>query len=92
MLSKLEDQNKPVNLANLNVALRTVPGSQTEAKDNPLAVMSENTYNLAVGFGNTEGGIPDYAFKQSGFQPLYPSEIRYSGTKQCFVHIERLAC
>ena len=74
-IEMVEDQNKPLNLANLNVALRTVPGSQTDAKINPLAVMSENTYNLAVGFGNTEGGMTTL-IKQSGIQALYPVQIK----------------
>ena len=74
-IEMVEDQNKPLNLANLNVALRTVPGSQTDAKINPLAVMSENTYNLAVGFGNTEGGMTTLV-EQSGIKLYTPVQIK----------------
>ena len=88
-IEKVEDQNKPVNLANLNVALRTVPGSQTNANINPLAVMSENTYNLAVGFGNTDSGLLTLV-EQSGIKALYPGVNPATQVKGTLYIIERL--
>ena len=88
-IEMVEDQNKPVNLANLNVALRTVPGSQTNASINPLAVMSENTYNLAVGFGNTDSGLLTLV-EQSGIKALYPGVNPATQVKGALYIIERL--
>lgn len=88
-IEKVESQNKPVNLANLNVALRSVPGSQTDANINPLAVMSENTYNLAVGFGNTDSGLLTLV-EQSGIKALYPGVNPATQVKGALYIIERL--
>lgn len=88
-IEMVEDQNKPVNLANLNVALRTVPGSQTDASINPLAVMSENTYNLAVGFGNTDSGLLTLV-EQSGIKALYPGVNPATQVKGALYIVERL--
>ncbi len=88
-IENVEDQNKPVNLANLNLALRTVPGSQTNADINPLAVMSENTYNLAVGFGGTDSGLLTLV-EQSGIKALYPNVNPATQVKGALYIVERL--
>ena len=51
--------------------------------------MSENTYNLAVGFGNLKGGMTTL-IKQSGIQALYPGANQDTQIKSALYIIERL--
>tara|TARA_B100001248_G_scaffold241628_1_gene208499 strand:+ start:10888 stop:13437 length:2550 start_codon:yes stop_codon:yes gene_type:complete len=67
-----DDSVRVVNLGNLNQALLEIGNRNAEDRlINPLALMSEDTYNLAVGFGNTDRGLLTFV-EQSGIKAYLP--------------------